>query len=245
MVALAFLASGYLLSREMDRKGLPGEIGSSIVFWAIIGGLVGARLWVIVEDFPGFLARPVETLFSGAGFAFYGGFVGGVAAVYGVIRHHRLPFWRVADCTAPVLALGHAIGRIGCQLAGDGDWGTVSDVPWAMAYPNAIVGWDYPPGVRVHPTPIYETLAYGLIFSVLWNLRKRERPDGALFALYLVLAPMARFVIEFVRHNPRHAMGLSIAQIFSLLLVATGVWLFRRECLVAAPGPSADRSDRQ
>lgn len=242
MVAIAFLVAGFLLTREMGRKGLPEEVASSIVFWAVIGGLVGARLWVVVEDFPGFLTRPVETLFSGAGFAFYGGFVGGVAAVYGVIRHHGLPFWKVADCIAPVLAIGHAIGRVGCELAGDGDWGTVSDLPWAMAYPNAIVGWDYPPGVRVHPTPVYEMLAYGLIFAVLWTLRTRERPDGALFALYLVLAPLARFAIEFVRHNPRHAMGLSVAQIFSLILVATGVWLYSR--LRAVPGPSAARSNR-
>jgi phosphatidylglycerol:prolipoprotein diacylglycerol transferase len=117
-----------------------------------------------------------------------------------------------------------ALGRIGCQLAGDGDWGAVSDVPWAMAYPHAIVGWPHPPGVRVHPTPIYEMLAYFAVFALLWSLRKRPHPDGTIFWWYLVLAPAARFVIEFYRINPPLALGLSAAQWFSLLLVGIGAW---------------------
>ena len=103
---------------------------------------------------------------------------------------------------APAVVIGQAIGRIGCQLSGDGDWGTVTTVPWAMAYPYAVVGWPYPPGVRVHPTPIYESLAYFAIFAILWRWRRSPQPDGTIFCWYLVLASGARFLVEFLRVNP-------------------------------------------
>jgi phosphatidylglycerol:prolipoprotein diacylglycerol transferase len=150
--------------------------------------------------------------------------VGGTAAVSWVIRRQRLPWLTVVDCIAPSLALAHGIGRIGCQLAGDGDWGSVSEVPWAMAYPEAIVGWPYPPGVRVHPTPVYEMIAYFAVFGVLWSMRTRPHTEGAIFWWYLVMASGARFLIEFYRINPVVALGLSAAQWFSLLLVAIGAW---------------------
>jgi len=114
--------------------------------------------------------------------------------------------------------------RLGCQLAGDGDWGRETTLPWGMAYPNAIVGWDYPPGVRVHPTPLYEFAAYTAVFLFLWSIRTRPLRDGTLFWLYLVLACGARFAIEFIRINPPFALGLTQAQVTSLALVAIGAW---------------------
>jgi phosphatidylglycerol:prolipoprotein diacylglycerol transferase len=129
--------------------------------------------------------------------------------------------------------LAHGIGRIGCQLAGDGDWGRETALPWGMAYPNAIVGWHYPPGVRVHPTPLYELLAYSLIFLFLWSIRTRQHANGTLFWWYLVLAPAARFMVEFVRINPRTVFGLTEAQAISLALMAVGAWR-----LVATRSPS-------
>jgi phosphatidylglycerol:prolipoprotein diacylglycerol transferase len=195
---------------------------------------------LIFEDFSAFLRDPIEMIFTGSGFVWYGGFVGGALAVSWVIRRNRLPWLITVDCIAPALALGHAIGRIGCQLAGDGDWGIVSDLPWAMAYPNAIIGWPYPAGVRVHPTPLYECLAYAGVFGILWSLRKRPRPDGTLFWLYLLLAPAARFGIEFVRTNPPVLAGLSQAQLFSLALVAIGAWRLWAARPTAAP-PGAGR----
>jgi phosphatidylglycerol:prolipoprotein diacylglycerol transferase len=223
MMAVALLTGGWLVAKEMDRKGLPGELASNLLVAAAIGAVVGGRLWVVIEDWRGFLNDPIGMIFTGSGFAFYGGFVAAVLLVYLTVRRHGLPWWSITDCAAPVIALGHAIGRVGCQLAGDGDWGTVSELPWAMAYPNAIIGWDHPPGVRVHPTPLYEMLAYLAVFAVLWRIRTRPRADGQLFCWYLVLAPSARFLIEFVRHNPRHVFGLSVAQLFSILLIALGV----------------------
>jgi len=222
MMAIAFLTAAYLTGRELARKGLEPELSSTMVFWAAVGGLVGARLFAIGEDWHGFLADPTHYLFSGAGFVWYGGLIGGFVAVTWTIKRHRLPWAMTVDCIAPALALAHGIGRIGCQLAGDGDWGQETTLPWGMTYPNAIVGWQYPPGVRVHPAPLYEFAAYTLIFALLWSLRRRPLPDGTLFWLYLVLAPAARFVIEFIRINPRIAFGLTEPQIISLILVAVG-----------------------
>lgn len=237
MMAVAFLVAAYLTSLEMDRRGLPGAEASNLVVWAAAGGLLGSRIWSLAEDWPRFLDDPIRALFSGSGFVFYGGLIGGAAAVSFSIWRRGLPWLRVVDCIAPGLALAHAIGRIGCQLAGDGDWGAVTEVPWGMAYPNAIIGWDYPPGVRVHPTPVYETLAYTAVFAVLWSMRKRPLPDGSLFWWYLVLASGARFLIEFVRINPAVVAGLTEAQLTSLLLVSIGAiaLLVRRRAPAAAP----------
>jgi phosphatidylglycerol---prolipoprotein diacylglyceryl transferase len=224
MMALAFLTAGFLTGKEMERKDLPPESASTLVVWAAVGGIALSRLWLIFEDLPGFFRDPIAMIFTGSGFVWYGGLVGGTLAVTWVIYRSGLPWLKVVDCIAPALVLAHAIGRVGCQLAGDGDWGVVSNLPWAMAYPNAIIGWPYPPGVRVHPTPIYECLAYAGIFGILWAIRKRPYPDGTLFWLYLVLAPAARFAVEFVRTNRVVLAGLTEAQIFSLVLMAVGAW---------------------
>ena len=142
MMAVAFLVAAYLTGKELDRKGLPESAASTMVFWAAIGGLAGARLLTILEDFSAFVHDPIRFIVSGAGFVWYGGLIGGFVAVTWCMRRLGLPFLRTVDCVAPGLSLGHAIGRIGCQLAGDGDWGRVTTAPWGMAYPNAIVGWN-------------------------------------------------------------------------------------------------------
>ena len=224
MMAIAFLAAAYLTGKELDRKGFNGELASTLVLWAAVGGLIGARLLAILGDLEGFLANPLQSIFSGSGFVFYGGLIGGLVAVSWSMRRLHLPWALTVDCIAPALPLGHGIGRIGCLLAGDGDWGKETTLPWGMAYPNAIIGWHYPPGVRVHPTPIYEFLAYTLIFALLWSMRKRPQPNGTLFWWYLLLAPAARFLIEFVRINPRILFGLTEAQLTSVALMSIGAW---------------------
>lgn len=228
MMALGFLAATYLTGKEFERRGYNGEIASSLVLWAAIGGLVGARLWNLVDDWNGFLADPIGAVFTGAGFTWYGGFLGGFVMVTIGLRRHGIPWAVGADSIAPGMVLGHAIGRIGCQLAGDGDWGAVTTVPWGMAYPKAIVGWDYPPGVVVHPTPLYEAAAYTAIFAFLWSIRRYDFPRGTLIALFLVLSPLARFLVEFVRINTRVLGPLTEAQLMSLVLVLLGAaQLFR------------------
>jgi phosphatidylglycerol:prolipoprotein diacylglycerol transferase len=134
------------------------------------------------------------------------------------------------DSVALGAPVGHALGRVGCHLAGDGDWGTVTAGPWGVAYENAFIGWPHPPGVRVHPTSLYEAACYLAIFALLWGVRRRleDRP-GALLALYLVLAAPARFAIETIRIDPEVLWGLTQAQLLSIALFAAGaVWLWRR-----------------
>lgn len=229
MMALGFLAASWVLSHEFQRQGRDPALSSALVLWAAVGGLVGARLLFIAEKFPEFLADPWAFIFTGAGFTWYGGLIGGVVAVSWYIQRHALPWWDIMDAIAPAIALGHGIGRIGCHLAGDGDWGPQTTLPWGVAYPDAIIGWPFDPGVRVHPTPLYETAAYLVIFAVLWSRRTAPRQPGALFGGYLLLAGIARFLLEFVRVNTPVLLGLSQAQGISVLLVVIGaVMLLRR-----------------
>jgi len=245
MMAIAFLTAGYLTGQELTRKGLNGDLASSMVFWAAVGGLVGARVFALIDDWDGFVNDPIHAIFSGAGFVWYGGLIGGFLAVSLMIRQHHLPWLVAVDCIAPGLVLAHGIGRIGCELAGDGDWGRETTLPWGMAYPNAIVGWHYPPGVRVHPTPLYEFCAYALIFTFLWAIRKRNQPAGTLFWWYLVLAPIARFLIEFVRINPPALFGLSQAQLISIVLVSIGGWKLLSASATPVQAPTALHASKQ
>jgi phosphatidylglycerol:prolipoprotein diacylglycerol transferase len=223
-LALAFLAAGAVAGREFERRGWDPALASSALVWAAVGGLVVARLWIVLDAWPDFVRDPWTFLFTGGGFVFYGGLLGGALAVTAFFHRHGIPWFRGADAVAPAIAVGQAIGRLGCQAAGDGDWGKETTVPWGMAYPHAVVGWDKPPGVRVHPTPLYEAAAYVAIFALLWRLRREPVPDGTIFSLYLVLASAARFLVEFVRINPPVVLGLTEAQLMSLALMTVGGW---------------------
>jgi len=230
-LALAMAAAGWALSREFQRRGLDGKLAWDAAIIGALGGIVGARLWVIFESWPAFIDNPVRFIFSGGGLAWYGGFLGGTIALTVFFHRHKIPWLLGADAAAPALALGHAVGRIGCQVSGDGDWGSETTLPWGMAYPYAVVGWDKPPGVHVHPTPIYEMLAYLAVFAWLWRTRHKTEPSGRQFGRYLTLAGIARFLVEFVRINPRVLFGLSVAQLVSIVLVVIGTSLLmtRRE----------------
>jgi len=227
-LAIAFLVAGRVASSELARAGYDPEAAGSALTAAVIGGLLGARLWLVVEDWSAFLRDPVGLLLTGSGFVFYGGLVGGTLGVAWVLRRHRIPFVQGADACAPAVVVGQAIGRIGCQLSGDGDWGRVTDLPWGMRYPHAVVGWPYEnPEITVHPTPIYEMLAYFLIFIYLRRQRAQAPPPGTTFGTYLILASSARFLVEFVRINPPVLMGLTAAQLTSLALVLLGALVLR------------------
>jgi phosphatidylglycerol:prolipoprotein diacylglycerol transferase len=254
MMALGFIAGDLLLSRECRRRGFDSELGTAIVVWGALGGLAGARLYDVLDHWPAYMSHPASIIFSGAGFIWYGGLIGGVVSTWLVAKRHRVPFLTVADMCAAPLVLGMAFGRMGCLLSGDGDWGLPSRLPWAMAYPSAIVGWGpdtvlkldnhgnlvsgFFPGVRVHPAPIYEAILYVAIFAFLWSVRKRVTIQGELLYFYLILAGIARFLVEFVRINPRVLWGLSEAQIISLIMIAAGsmawYWARRRAEAVSA-----------
>ncbi len=226
MMGAGFLVAANLTGREFGRRGLAPDIASNLLLATAIGGILGARIWAIANEWELFLEDPLTSVFSGAGFVWYGGLIGGALGATLVFRHHGIPWLRGADCVAPGLLLGQALGRIGCHLSGDGDWGAVTDVAWGVAYTEAIIGWPHAEGVLVHPTPLYEAAAYVVSFSLLWGVRRRVTVDGGIFALYLLTAPVARFVIEFYRINPRVMFGLTQAQLFSIGLVAAGVVLY-------------------
>jgi phosphatidylglycerol---prolipoprotein diacylglyceryl transferase len=219
----AFLVCGAVLARRLREIGRPRDWAYEIVFSALVGGLVGARVDYIIQNYDKVSDDLLGNLFSGSGLVWIGGLVGGALGV--VIWAWRRGFLGLAllDLCAVPLAIGYAVGRIGCQLSGDGDYGIKSDLPWAMSYPKGTV----PTKVEVHPTPVYETLAMGLVALVLWNLRDRFRP-GLLFALYLVLAGVERLLVEFIRRNHEAALGLTLPQLISVgMILVGGGWLVR------------------
>ena len=232
MMALGFLIAGYVAAVEFGRKGFDPEDAWSIVLWAAAGGIVGARMLAILGDWETFRVHPISSLFSGSGFVWYGGLIGGFVTVTIFIVRRSIPWLVAVDALAPGLAIGQAIGRIGCQVAGDGDWGGPTRMPWGVQYPRAIVGWTawlresgLPTDTRVHPAPAYETLAYCAIFCLLWSLRKKPLRDGSLLWIYLVTSSLARFAIEIVRVEPVLAVGLTEAQWIAIALFTVGVGL--------------------
>ena len=224
MFALGFIAAGALIARRFRETDKPVDWAYELVFAGLIGGVVGARLWYMAENLDDVREDFFGTLFSGSGLTWYGGALGGALGVCLWARRKDFLGLTMLDVCAPALMLGYAIGRIGCQLSGDGDYGKPWDGPWAMAYPDGVV----PTDEKVHPTPVYEALATGAAAWFLWSRRDAMAP-GRLFALYLVLAGLERFLVEFLRRNEAVALGLTAAQWVSLVMLGAGVlWLTRK-----------------
>jgi phosphatidylglycerol:prolipoprotein diacylglycerol transferase len=236
--ALAFIACGAVVARRLKELGKPTDWAYEIVFAALIGGVVGARGYYLIQNYDQVKHDLLGNVFSGSGLVWYGGAIGGAIAVIAWMLWRGVFELRMFDMCGVALALGYAVGRIGCQVSGDGDYGIRSSLPWAMGYPHGTV--PTPPGVKVHPTPIYETVAMALLAYFLWTLRDRVRP-GVLFALYLVGSGLERLLVEFIRRNHEVAWGLTAPQLESIALCIVGaVWLamlVRRDGLggLAAP----------
>jgi phosphatidylglycerol---prolipoprotein diacylglyceryl transferase len=221
---LAFIAAGALVARRLVEWKRPADWAYEMAFAALLGGLVGARLYFVLDNWDTTGDDVFGSLFSGSGLTWYGGVIGGALAVALWARWRGLLNLGLLDLAAAPLAIGYAIGRVGCQLSGDGDYGRAWDGPWAMAYPDGTVPTDVP----VHPTPVYETLAMGTVAIVLWRWRDRFQ-SGTLFALYLLLAGVERFLVEFVRRNEDVALGLTQAQWLSIVMIVVGgVWFALR-----------------
>jgi phosphatidylglycerol---prolipoprotein diacylglyceryl transferase len=221
--ALGFLACGAVVARRLRELGKPVDWAYEIVFAALVGGVVGARGYYVVENYQQVKHDLLGSIFSGSGLVWYGGAIGGAIGVLAWMRRRGALELRMLDMCATALALGYAIGRIGCQVSGDGDYGISSSLPWAMGYPHGTL--PTPSGVRVEPTPIYETLAMCLLAYALWSVRDRVRP-GVVFALYLVGGGLERFLVEFIRRNHEVLAGLTAPQLESIALLAVGLlWL--------------------
>jgi phosphatidylglycerol---prolipoprotein diacylglyceryl transferase len=243
MFALAFLAAGALIARRLDELGRPSDWAYEMGFAALAGGVIGSRLYYVVENYDKVKDDLLGNIFTGSGLVWYGGLIGGAIAVLLWAWYRGIIGLALLDLAAPALALGYAIGRCGCQLSGDGDYGKAWDGPWAMAYPDGTVPTDQ----TVHPTPVYETLAMGLGAYVLWQLRNRFRA-GILFAIYLVYAGVERFLVEFIRRNDDALLGLTQPQLESAVMVIVGLtWILvakrrqgsvMREELTEKPAPA-------
>lgn len=238
MMVVAFLTNNYLLRKDMKHFGQNPDVADEITFRAAIGGVLGAKIYYLIENIPSGHAMGnlnglwniIAGIFSldggrissglhnfGAGMVFYGGLIGGLLLVTLYIRKQKLEWLPVADWVAPYLVLGHGIGRIGCLLVGD-DYGVPSSVPWAMAFPQGAP----PTTIPVHPTQVYEMIGYFLIFAYLYRRRLKKSFNGEILFKYFVLAGIVRFFVEFLRTNNRYILNLSGAQYISIILIIIG-----------------------
>jgi phosphatidylglycerol---prolipoprotein diacylglyceryl transferase len=241
MAALALIVPGVTIVRPLiRRRGVPAEFAYELIIAAGVGGFVCARIYYLIENYASIKADFWHVAFGGAGFVWYGGLIGGFLGVVGwtLLRRHSLDI--IANAMAPATAMGYAIGRIGCQLSGDGDYGKVSTLPWAMGYPNGTV--PTPPGVRVQPTPIYEIIAMSLVVWILWRLATRYDKSGWwTFGWFLVLSGIERLLVEFVRRNPVWFWHLTQPQWVSIVSMAIGAVLIlvmsRRPAVVTGGAP--------
>ncbi len=220
------LAGLWVLRRELQRSRLPGEAIDAALF-GVVGGLLGAKLLWTIEHLGE--APALDLLLSRGGMSWFGGFAGGLLTGLSYLRWRNLPIVAVLAAATPALAIGHAIGRVGCLLVGD-DYGTPTDLPWGIAFPEGLP----PTTVPVHPTQIYEALALIPVAWLLLRWRRQDRPDQVVLGGYLLMTGSVRFAIEFLRVNERIVAGLSVAHLASLAAILVGcVLVWRRR--VALP----------
>lgn len=224
MVATGLICAFFVMRADLARRRIHAD-AESIIGITGLAGLVGARLYHLLESPSEFVANPLPLLFSTMGFAWFGALIGGFVALVLLARHYRINILLMLDIASPAAVIGYGIGRIGCLISGDGDYGTPTSLPWGMSFPNGLV----PTTQRVHPTPIYEFLGALVIAYILWRIGRHAiggtRPAGEVFAYYLVFTGIGRFWIEFIRINPRSFFGLTNAQAASLLSILAGILL--------------------
>ena len=242
MVATGLLVAAYLLQADINRhraqfikrgylksEGKKNYGDEAFLIIGVIGiaGLAGARLYSVLENPRELIANP-EVLISRYGFTWSGSVLTTIVAMVFLARHFDIPALEFMDLCAPPAALGYAIGRIGCLLSGDGDYGVPTNLPLGMSFPNGIV----PTTDRVHPTPIYEFLAGLIIAAYLWRMATKAANGGdsrgEIISSYLIWTGIARFLVEFIRINPKVFYGLTNAQVVSLLSIVLGFALLVR-----------------
>jgi phosphatidylglycerol---prolipoprotein diacylglyceryl transferase len=249
-VLMAFVIGQVTAQRELARRGYDPEPMGDVVFAAVVGGLLGGKLYYAI------LMGDLSAVFSRAGFVFWGGLIGGILASYVVIHRKHLPFTRISDVCAPALAAGYAIGRTGCWAVGD-DYGRPFNGFGAVSFPNGappstvanmtqLFHIAAPSGsapnqvLSVYPTQLYEVALGFVMFLILWRFRDHKHAEGWLFGLYCMLAGIERFIIEFVRaKDDRFFFGtFTTAQLIAVSFAIGGaIWMYvRRNPRADAPG---------
>ena len=239
-LVVAFYTTYFLLSRDLKRLNYEVKLASDIIFSAAVGGILGSKVYYLIENYDRVIEDPTGMIFSGSGLVFLGGLMGGTLGVTYVLRKNNLPWLVFADIVAPLLILGYAIGRIGCLLVGD-DYGLPTHLSWGLTFKDGLpptsthnFAYYYPwvdltgfePGwLKVHPTQLYETLLGLAIFAFLWTKRIQVKVAGGLFFTYSILAGLERFSVEFIRTNDKYLFGLfSGAQVISLTMIMIGTY---------------------
>ena len=222
MLWLAAVAACWILQRNFRRWKIDAD-AISIVAVVTVAGVIGSKLWHVFETPRALMAHPADLLFDRAGFAWYGGLIVGILTLMWQARVYKLGSLQMLDLAAPAAAIGYGVGRLGCLVSGDGDYGIPTRLPWGMSFPHGLVPTDQ----RVHPTPIYELLGALVILWILWRRGAPEKPKpiGQITGEYLILTGIARFLVEFIRINPRILWGMSNAQLASLGAIAFGAGL--------------------
>ena len=246
MMGIGFIIASFVLTKELRRKNLDPNMGSTITLIAVIFGVVGSKMLFLIESWNDFIHAPISMTFSPGGLTWYGGFLLATFVIMLYVRGKKIPFLKICDAAAPALMIGYGIARIGCHLSGDGDYGMPTNLPWAAVYskgtyPPSAAFRDFPDIVKqygvngivpdttpCHPTPIYEFLMAVVLFIILWKMRKHITQNGVLFMWYLIFAGSARFLVEFLRLNPRLIFGLSEAQLISIVIIGLGIFGLRR-----------------
>src|SRR6266704_6865250 len=235
MMMVAFLMAGGAIQLDLRARGLDEDYAADIIIAGVVGGLIGAKLWYV------FLTGESEALFRRGGFVWYGGFLGATAGILLNGWRRRVPARFTAEIGAAPLALGYALGRVGCFLVND-DYGIPTSLPWGMKFPHGLppttvanltaLGVKFPPVadpmqvVAVHPTQIYETVLMLLAFWWMWRLRDHRHAVGWRFGVYLVLAGAERFLVEVVRAKDDRLLGpFTVAQLTSVLMMVAGMWV--------------------
>ncbi|MGA7341871.1 MAG: prolipoprotein diacylglyceryl transferase family protein [Terracidiphilus sp.] len=227
MLWLAAVAAALVVERGFRRAHIDAD-AIGIVAITVVAGIVGAKLWHVVDTPADFRELGWRVLYDSAGFAWYGGLIFGISALVVQGWWAKIGALRTLDLAAPAAAIGYGLGRIGCFLSGDGCYGIPTKLPWGMSFPNGIE----PTLVRVHPTPLYEMAAGLLIGWWLWRRGGKPHSNGAILGQYLALSGIARFLVEFIRRNPKVLWGMSNAQLASAGAALAGIaivwWAARR-----------------
>lgn len=242
MLWLAAVSAAFLMDRAFRRAKLEAD-AVGIVTITVVMGIVGAKLWHVLDTPIEFREMGWRVLWDSAGFAWFGGLVLGLSTLLFTGWWSKVGMVRMLDLTAPAAAIGYGIGRIGCLLSGDGCYGVETKLPWGMAFPHGIE--PTAPGVYVHPTPLYEFAAGLVIGWWLWRRAAKPYGTGLIVGQYLLLSGMARFLVEFIRRNPKVLLGWSNAQLASLGSVLAGAILIaatmmRRGSKAAPAGTASD-----
>ena len=220
---LAFIIVALLLKREFKKRHYSPKLFIGLFITGLFFGMIGSKIYYILENWDAFAVDPYQTFFRISGSGWYGGFILGGIGILIFLKINKLPILEFLDILAPFVPIGQVFGRLGCFLAGC-CYGTPSNLPWAVVFPNTL----YPPHIRVHPTQLYEMIIYFTISVLLLRLKNKNLKCGILLGLYLTLAGVGRFIVEFYRPNPRIIAQLSAPQIFALIGILFGFYFIFR-----------------